>query len=339
MKASRSWWGLHMITVIGGSGFIGTWLCQNLADREVPFEIVDLKKSWRFPEKTKVADIREYAAISVAVEGAVVINLAAVHRDDVRDASAYYETNVEGTRNICRVAVDKGIEQIIFTSTVAVYGFCEPDTSECGVVKPFNDYGRSKYEGEEILRAWFEGAPEKRQLTIVRPTVVFGEGNRGNVYNLLKQIRSGRFMMIGSGRNRKSMAYVGNVAAFLAAALRIDDGYRLYNYVDKPDFDMNTLVSIVRGTLHDNTSVGPRLPYWLGLSLGYCADVLAVTTGKSFPISSVRVKKFCATTSFTTQIEQMSGFSAPYGLKEGLLRTVNAEFMTPQEDFGTSFTE
>ena len=50
---------------------------------------------------------------------------------------------------------------------------------------------------------------------IVRPAVVFGEGNRGNVYELLRQIMARRFVMVGSGRNRKSIAYVGNLSAFL----------------------------------------------------------------------------------------------------------------------------
>ena len=54
-----------------------------------------------------------------------------------------------------------------------------------------------------------------RSLVIVRPAAVFGEGNRGNVYQLLRQIASRRFVMVGSGHNRKSMAYVGNVSALL----------------------------------------------------------------------------------------------------------------------------
>lgn len=41
---------------------------------------------------------------------------------------------------------------------------------------------------EEVLREWFNKAPQENSLTIIRPTVIFGERNRGNVYNLLKQI-------------------------------------------------------------------------------------------------------------------------------------------------------
>lgn len=144
----------HVITVIGGSGFIGTNLCSLLHKNEVPFEIVDLRKSPIFPEKTKIADIRNEEALAAAVSGDTIVHLAAVHRDDVRDRSQYYLTNVEGTRNICRLAETRRINRIVFTSTVAVYGFAAPDTDEGGAINPFNDYGKSKFEGEEILRAW-----------------------------------------------------------------------------------------------------------------------------------------------------------------------------------------
>ena len=57
-------------------------------------------------------------------------------------------------------------------------------------------------------------------LIIVRPTVIFGEGNRGNVFNLFNQIASGKFVMVGKGENKKSMAYIGNVVAFWRHASR-----------------------------------------------------------------------------------------------------------------------
>lgn len=328
-----------MITVIGGSGFIGTRLCQNLADRQVPFEIIDLKPSGRFPDKTKIADIRDYASLRDAISGDKVIHLAAVHRDDVRDKSEYYSTNVDGTRNICRAAEEKGIDRIVFTSTVAVYGFAEPDTDEDGAINPFNDYGISKYEGEDVLRDWQSGSASERTLTIVRPTVVFGEGNRGNVFNLLNQIASGRFLMVGNGRNRKSMAYVGNIAAFLEAATENGSGSQVFNYIDKPDFDMNRLVTSVRKTLVGKESVGLRLPYGFGLVLGWIADLVAKVTGKNLPVSSIRVKKFCATTAFSTRAHELEGFVAPFTLEDGLKRTLQAEFITPDPDREIFFTE
>lgn len=326
-----------MITVIGGSGFIGTRLCKNLADRQLPFEIIDLKLSGRFPGETKIVDIRNYDALSHAVTGRIIIHLAAVHRDDVRDKLDYYNTNVDGTHNICRVAEEKQINRIVFTSTVAVYGLNESETDEEGAINPLNDYGKSKYRGEDILRDWQSGDASKRILTIVRPTVVFGEGNRGNVYNLLNQIACGRFVMIGNGRNRKSMAYVGNVAAFLEAVAERGSGSQVFNYADKPDFDMNYLVASVQQTLFGKKGLGLRLPYGFGLVLGWVADIAATLMGKKLPVSSIRVRKFCSSSAFSTRAHELDFFEAPHSLEDGLKRTIEAEFINPEPLFPSNF--
>jgi len=318
-----------LITVIGGAGFIGTHLCQSLNSRQIPFEIIDMKESRNFPNRTKVADIREYVELRDAIEGSMIIHLAAVHTDDVRDRSIYNMVNVEGTRNICRVAAEKEIRKIIFTSSVAVYGFAKPNTSEEGEIDPFNEYGKSKYEGEKVLQDWYESDKLNRALTIVRPTVVFGEGNRGNVYNLIKQVQSGKFLMVGSGNNRKSMAYIGNFVNFLEAVVERDSGFGLYNYVDKPDFDMNGLVAHVRQVLsgdRDSATVF-RIPYSVGLLAGYFADLISWCTKKPLPLSSIRIRKFCAVTTFSSSAHTVPGFSPPYSLVEGIDQTIESEFL------------
>ncbi len=192
---------------------MGTNLCQKLAERQIPFEIIDINQSRRFPEKCKIGDVREIESLRSTIAGDVVVNLAAVHRDDIRNKSEYVCTNVDGTENVAKVCSEKGVRKIIFTSSVAVYGFVEHKTDETGAINPFNEYGATKFLAEERLRAW--QCSGDNNLIIVRPTVIFGEGNRGNVYNLLKQISSGNFVMVGSGKNHKSMAYIGNIVAFL----------------------------------------------------------------------------------------------------------------------------
>lgn len=325
------------ITVIGGSGFVGTNFCKKLADRQVNFEIIDIKPSHQFPEKSKIADVRDIDSLRATVSGDIVVNLAAVHRDDVRDKSEYYRTNVEGAAHVSQVCSEKGITKIIFTSSVAVYGFAEPGTDETGVINPFNEYGRTKYQAEEKLRAWH--AEGNNELIIVRPTVIFGEGNRGNVFNLLSQIASGKFVMVGSGLNRKSMAYIGNIVAFLEKCVEADKNYAVYNYVDTPDFDMNTLVRQVRVSLKGKDSIGPRLPYWLGLMMGYVADAVTTVSGKNLPLSSIRVKKFCSSTAFASAKNKLDNFEPPYSLQEGIERTLLSEFILPDPKREIFFTE
>jgi GlcNAc-P-P-Und epimerase len=325
------------ITVIGGAGFVGTNLCQKLFDRQISFEIVDIKKSQRFPDESKIADVRELDSLKRTISGDVVVNLAAVHRDDVRDITEYFRTNVDGAKNVAKVCTDKGIKKIVFTSSVAVYGFAAPGTDEIGEINPFNEYGKTKFQAEEILRSWQRSGGY--ELIIVRPTVIFGEGNRGNVYNLLDQIASGKFVMVGSGTNLKSMAYIGNIAAFLEGCIETDQKYAVYNYVDTPDLEMNTLVRQVRKTLKGKDSVGLRLPYWIGLVLGYIADGIFHVTRKKLPLSSIRVKKFCSSTAFASKKLDLDGFKAPYTLQEGIGSTLRSEFIEPDPTREVFYTE
>ena len=327
----------NKITVIGGSGFVGTNLCRRLSLKQQDFEIIDLKMSNQFPEKCKIADVRDVESLRAAVTGDVVVNLAAVHRDDLRDRSEYQRTNVDGAENVAQVCSEKGIKKIVFTSTVAVYGFAEPGTDESGEINPFNEYGRTKFEAEEKLRSWQEAGDNS--LLIVRPTVIFGEGNRGNVYNLLNQIASGKFLMVGRGENKKSMAYIGNIVAFLDTCISSESKYGVFNYVDTPDLTMNELVAQVRATLRGKNGVGIRLPYWLGIILGYTADFLAKLSGKNLPVSSIRVKKFISSTEFKSAKANLDNFKAPFLLSEGLDRTLKGEFISPDIDREVFYTE
>lgn len=327
-----------MISIIGGAGFVGSTLTRRLSEQQTDFQVGDLKKSQSFSEKTDILDIRSEVDLETKLVGNIVVNLAAVHRDDITDPDEYYSTNVEGARVLCQVCEEKGINKIVFTSSVAVYGFARAGTGEDGAINPFNEYGRTKALAEDVYREWREKAPETRSLIIVRPTVVFGEGNRGNVYNLLNQINSGAFAMIGNGKNKKSMAYVENLAAFLVKCIETDEKYAVYNYVDTPDFTMNELVSLVRGKLRGSPSVGIRIPKFIGLMAGYAADVLA-NIGVKLPISSIRVKKFCASSEFSSAKNALDGFEEPYSLQEGLDRTLEAEFINPDPDRQIFYTE
>jgi len=98
-----------LISVIGGSGFIGTRLCKRLVNKGIEFEIIDKKMSQTFPEKTSLADVRNIEILRKHVNGNIIVNLATEHRDDVSPKSLYDEVNIGGAENICKVAEEKGI--------------------------------------------------------------------------------------------------------------------------------------------------------------------------------------------------------------------------------------
>ena len=328
------------VTIVGGSGFIGTRLATFLKNHgSKEFLIVDKQIGSQFEPQTKLADVRDIYSLDNAIPvKTVLINLAAEHSDNVTPLSLYDDVNVQGARNLCAVANKKNIDTIIFTSSVAVYGFAPIGSSETALIAPFNDYGRTKWEAEEIYKAWQAEDSKNRTLVIVRPTVVFGERNRGNVFNLLRQIASGKFVMVGDGFNRKSMAYVENIAAFLEYSLSFKPGVHTYNYIDKPDFTMNQLVSHVNKLLGRTSKIKIRLPYWLGLCIGMIFDLTALLLNKKFPISSIRVKKFCANSVYESAIDK-TGFVAPVPLIEAIEKTVRYEFIEDHQSEQVFYTE
>lgn len=323
------------IALIGASGFVGTRLIDLLNNEQDKYELknIDLLPSHFFNDITVIGDVREQEQMDELLAGYdQVVLLAAQHRDDVTPTSLYYDTNVGGMEKTLKAMEKNGIKRLVFFSSVAVFGLNKPNPAEDYEPKePFNHYGKSKWQAEQVAQKWFE-THQDWNINIIRPTVIFGERNRGNVYNLLKQIAGGKFLMVGKGDNCKSMAYVGNIVAFVKYMIdEVTVGYNVFNYIDKPDMSMNELVPLVSKVLNKHIP-SVHFPYWLGMCGGYCFDALAFVTGKKLSISSVRVKKFCATTQFCADKVLATGFKAPYTLAEGLSRTLEFEFVHPRTD-------
>lgn len=321
------------IVLIGASGFVGTRLLELLRENdEYELKNIDLQQSPFFPELTVIGDVRDQKCLDKELSGAdCVILLAAQHRDDVSPETLYYDTNVGGMEVTLRAMEKNKVKRIIFYSSVAVYGLNKQNPDEEHPADPFNHYGKSKWQAECVLREWGKKYPDCN-INILRPTVIFGERNRGNVYNLLRQIAGGKFWMVGKGNNKKSMAYVGNIAAFTRYMIcHLKLGYNVFNYVDKPDYSMNELIGYISFVLKKYIPA-THIPYWLGMLGGYGFDLLAFVSQKKMIVSSVRVKKFCATTQFDASKVGALDFIPPFTLSEGLARTLEFEFVHSRID-------
>ncbi len=313
---------MERVVVIGGSGFLGSRLSRWLERDGRSFSIISGRSSRVSGERAVVADVTSAMALAAAFpKRATVVNLAAQHHDAV-SASRYAEVNVGGAEAVCEAASQRGVAKLLFVSSVAVYGDAPRNTGESGAVRPTTPYGASKAAAEEVYRTWQAEDPARRTLLIVRPTAIFGEGGRGNANLLLRQLAGSRFVMVGDGRHVKSLAYVENVAAFLAHVLAIDGGVHVYNYVDKPDLSMMELVRLVRQRLGRRSATGIRVPYTFALGAGALADAASALAGRRLPISAARVRKFCTHTQFDSVAAQ-TGFTAPVSLLEGLHATLD----------------
>ncbi len=131
-------------------------------------------------------------------------------------------------------------------------------------------------------------------------------------------------MMVGNGNNKKSMAYVENVARFITHCIQAQyKKYHLFNYIDKPDLSTKELVT--QSELAIGKKILPvQIPYWAGFFTAKVLDVVLGLIKKKNPISAVRIKKFCATTQFDSSTIQATGFRAPFTLEKGLEITIKS---------------
>ena len=310
-----------MIVLIGGSGFIGSYLATKFQQNKISFKILDIKINPKFTDLTKKVDIRDKSTLIEHIPmNATIINLAAAHRDDEK-IEDYYLVNVQGAKNICEVSKIKNCKKIIFFSSVAVYGRTTPYADELSITKPNNYYGKSKKVAEEIYINWMNEAVDN-QLTIIRPTVVFGKFNRGNVYNLISQIYRGPFFMVGNGKNIKSLAYVENLVGFTLYLLSSKKKYSLHNYVDEPQISLKELVIFIRDQFGIKTKL-VYIPYIIVFLIASIFDFFSKILNRKFKISKIRVQKFVMNSVYSANLE---GYKPKYTLKEGLKKTILEEF-------------
>ena len=163
-----------MILVIGGSGFVGSSLLSRL--NLIEFKNLDKNQSPFFKNNTIIHDIRDVSNLDIYFKGVTqVVLLAAEHRDDVSPTSLYYDVNEKGTQNVLDAMDKHGVKNLIFTSSVAVYGLNKNNPNESIKIDPFNHYGKSKWKAEQVINNWYVKNPIKKSITILRPTVIFGE--------------------------------------------------------------------------------------------------------------------------------------------------------------------
>jgi GlcNAc-P-P-Und epimerase len=219
------------IVVFGGAGFIGYHLLRRLA-AEKRWELVcfDLRRPAAPVASVEyvVGDVRDISTMKVDGEIDTIVNLAAIHKDPGHKPPEYYETNVLGATNITAFARQRNVKQILFTSSISVYGTGDNTKSERTTPSPESPYGWSKYIAEQIHRSWLSENVD-RKLVICRPAVIFGFGEGGNFTRLASLMRKGLFVFPGRKDTIKAIFYVEDlVDALLTARLR-PEKFLLFN--------------------------------------------------------------------------------------------------------------
>ena len=310
------------ILLTGGSGFIGSHFHRHLRqDQIINFDLV--KPSFDNSATFIQGDIRKEDDLREGVKGQnikTILSLAAKHHDFGIGHDEYFDTNEDGTAAICKVASENDIKEIIFYSSVAVYGIREEVTTELTPPQPDSPYGASKLAGEKVLEKWSLEDPGRSAL-IIRPTLVFGPNNMANMRNLIRQIDSGLYFHLGKADNIKSIAYVENlVRATLYLKDAMKPGFAIYNYADEPQLTTREISNTIAQAL--NKKINLTVPKTLGIMMGIPFDLMIKLTGKNFPISSSRIKKLGTQTHHSAKKIFSEGFKPSISTLDGLRKMV-----------------
>lgn len=207
-----------LVAITGGTGFLGSRLAALHRERGDRIRLLKRPGTPRKPVPGAAEIIEADVTVNDDrlqrfVDGADVVCHCAA---ELRDERLMEAANVQGTRTLARVAAGR-IGRWVQVSSAAVYGVPGPGTvTEDSAIQPDSLYGRTKAESEEVVRS--AATAGGFDLTILRPTNIFGAGMPGNaLYKLFAAIERGWFFHIGSPGAVMNYVHVENVAA--AAAL------------------------------------------------------------------------------------------------------------------------
>jgi nucleoside-diphosphate-sugar epimerase len=269
--------------VTGASGFLGGVVCNELRQRDHEVRAL-VRREGSQPAGTValVGDLTDSGSLLRALESAApecVVHLAAEIASQ-RDPAKIEKVNVGGTRELVAACEAAGVRRIVFSSTVVTgdaKGALLDEETELPVETA---YGRSKQEGERLLR---ESSLEE---VIIRPSHVYGPGG-WFVEEFVDRLRQpGRFAVIGSGRNWWDVVRVEDVARACADAAERAPSGALYHVVDDEPITFYDFVALAATAL----GKGPprRLPAWLARLVAGADPVHAVT--RSAKSSNARIK-------------------------------------------------
>ena len=315
--------------VFGGTGFIGSHFTKfvlenDLVDNVVLADIKPIRDDFNFdPERVRYLELDVRKPISDwGVSGSfdLIANFAAVHREPGHSLSEYYETNLPGADNVCTWAETVDCRNIIFTSSIAPYGPTEDVKTEESIPTPVSGYGGSKLAAEKIHIGW-QRAGSGRRLVIVRPGVVFGPGEQGNVTRLVQATLRRYFLYMGNRFTRKAGGYVKELVNTMFWALdRIpnSEGRILYNFTMPQAPTVQDYVDTACKVAGVRRYI-PSFPYGLLLGISYFIEVVFRPFGIKQPISPVRIRKLVRSNNIEPTILKKNGYVYRYTLESAML--------------------
>lgn len=319
---------LKIAVIFGGAGYIGTNLLCYLLEQDIfdKYYVCDIKPLSGFEElieKRKVVyktiDVRKTINLehnTFDKEQSWIFNFAAIHREPGHAYEEYFDTNIAGVENINDFARNQGIKKIFFTSSIAPYGRSLEERSEQSTLYPETAYGISKALAEKIHQSWL-AEDESRRLIIVRPSVIFGPKDPGNIYRMIKALKKGTFILPNGGNIIKGYGYVYGLVESILFTMNKNEKFIIYNYAENPVVTLKEIVNIAKeelGYKRPTMSMSVTLLSFIAFFMDKGFRLI----GKKSDIHPVRVKKAGFPTNIKPQYLIDNNFEFKYDFKNAL---------------------
>lgn len=260
------------VTITGISGFVGQNLSAYLKEGGATIYGLSLRtKEWK---KHFIPDVD------------VLIHLAGKAHDTSNTSSddAYFSINRDLTTEVFDLFLQSEIKDFFYFSSVkAVADTVDTRLQEDVFPNPLTSYGKSKLEAENYIIS--QAIPSDKRVFIIRPCMIHGPGNKGNLNLLYKVVEKGIPWPLASFNNQRSFLSITNLSFLISEMIRnINLPSGIYNLADDESISTNDLVRII------GTVLGKDVKLW-EIPAGLIKGLVKVGDVLPLPLNSERLKK------------------------------------------------
>ncbi|OPF17722.1 UDP-glucose 4-epimerase [Microcystis aeruginosa KW] len=322
------------ILVTGATGFIGSYLLPILSQQKLQITAAarkNLSQSLSGPIRiVKVGHIDEKTNWQEALQGIdIVIHLAArahiINETIPNPEAEFIKVNTQGTANLVEQSIQAGVKHFVFISSIgAMTTQSDRILTENSPCHPDSPYGRSKLQAEQALINLAKDSD--MTWTILRPTLVYGPGNPGNMERLMKLIKRGLPLPFGAVKNRRSFVFVGNlVAAIITCLDHPNAANQIFLISDNQAVSTPQLIRLIAQQIQQPCRLLP-VPTTLLRFLGYLGDRVESITGKNLPFNTYSIDRLLGSLAVDSRyIQKTLNWQPPFTLEQGLAQTINPE--------------
>jgi nucleoside-diphosphate-sugar epimerase len=318
--------------ITGASGFLGAHLVRGFEARGA--RVLPLVRAVTDRSPAGARDLESALSDPSVLAGLdVVVHAAAIRHRHGADAATYRVSNIELVERVLRAASQASVRRMVFISSVGVYGFpARLPVTEDHPYAPRTLYAAAKVEAE--MRARRAARELGIELVIVRPTIVYGPGDRnGMLDKMAAMIRASMYRVVGPGDNVLHHTYVDDIVEGVWLAATRPEAAGDHFILAGPETTTLAALSELVARAVGRSLPSRRVPAGIARAVATVVDVAAhrgmAFTAREPPVNHEKLDVMTLPISFDiTKARRRLGYAPHVGYEEGVMRTLRGAWAT-----------